>query len=806
MIKNYLRVAFRNLLRNFNYTLINVTGLSIGLTSCILIFLLIRYDLSFDKFNSKYDRIYRIVQNSKSGSGVSHNAAIPYPFPEAFRNDFPDVPLLTQIHVEGESLLNINGEKIKINKVIFADSLFSEVFDFHFLSGNPKVDLGQPGKVFFSKSLAYKILKNKKPGSIKLNNKVELEVAGIVEDAPPTSHIQYSIIVSFPSLTSDFLGGLPLNEWGLSSSGFCYVVLPDQVKAATLESRLRDFVTKYHSKEDASRKTYLLQPLKAIHFDTFYTDTAFATVRESDLMMLGVLGLFILIIACINFVNLATALAVKKSKEVGVRKTLGASRRQLTVYFLTDTLIITFLSLIISLGVVEWLLSWLNKFLERNIHVHLISNLSLTFFLLCLVFFVTLLSGFYPAAVLAKFNPVVVLKNKLSSRERSGVSLRRVLVIFQFMVAQVLIIATLIISNQMHYSRDKSLGFDKEAIVTVQMPENKKELLDNFRSRLETNPDITGLSYAVGAPVSDNNVSTGFRLTSNDTQEPFKVSMKLVDRFFMDTYGLNLKAGRWFTESDEKGADMSLPPKDQHFVYVINEAAMHQLGFQNPEEVIGKSITSGLMDISGQVIGVVEDFHMASFHEKIQPLVFMNFPFFYYYAGIKINPKNLSKTIPFIREKWSELYPDYYFEYEFLDEYWAGLYKQDERTFTLFKILSGVAIFIGCLGLYGLISFVANQKVKEIGIRKVMGASVVNIISSFSREFIILIIIAFALAAPLVWYFMNEWLNGFAYHIGISWLVFLIGLTATLVISLLTVGYRSIRAAMANPVDTLRTE
>lgn len=807
MIRNYILIALRNFLRNKNYTLINILGLSIGITSCIIIFLLISNDLSFDKFHSRYDQIYRVVVESKSSSGLEHGSTTPYPFAKAFRNDFADVPLITQIHSQDEVLMKIGTEKQRIKNVLFADSLFFEVFDFAVLSGNPKVDLGVPGKVFLTKSLADKILKSDEKATLKLDNKIELEVAGIIADPPANSHISFSMVVSMPSLTPDFIG-FPLDRWGMTMSGFTYIVLPKGLQPSNLDDRFKSFVAKYLTADDAARTWFRLQSLMEIHFDEVYTENPGAPSNAdiSDLIVMGLLGVFILAIACVNFVNLATALAIRKSKEIGIRKTLGAKRSQLSAYFLGETFLLTLFSVVISLCVAEWLLRWLNNFLEIRLELNLLSNPMLMGFLILLILVTTVLAGLYPAVILSGFNPLAVLKNKMTAQGSSGATVRKVLVVFQFVIAQVLIMSTLIIADQMNYFKRKPLGFDKDAVINVPIPENKRELMESLRTRLEANQGIQNISFSLGAPTSDNNFSTNYFLTAKGSQELFNVAIKPADRFYLETYGLKLKAGRWFSESDEREANSSKEPEETDFVYIVNESAARRLGFSNPEEIIGKKITTGVYGVNKEVVGVIEDFHTASLHDEIIPVVLMNIPRFYYEAGIKLSPENFKQTIAFIEENWNQLFPEYNFEYEFLDEHLGSLYQHDDRTFTLFKIFACISIFIGCLGLYGLISFMATQKLKEVGIRKVLGASVSSIMILFSKEFVKLIVIAFLMAAPLAWYFMNQWLQGFAYRITISWTVYVIGIVTTLAIALITVSYRSGQAAVSNPAETLRTE
>ena len=807
MIKNYLLITLRNFVRNGNYTVINILGLSIGISCCLIIFLIVSNDLSFDKFHSNYDRIYRVVVDGKTATGVDHGTTTPYPFTKAFRNDFPNVPLITQIHAQEDVLLKVGTDKRRLGNVLFADSLFFEVFDFEVLSGNPSVDLGEPGKVFLTKSLADKLSTGgKSVTSVRIDNKLDLEVVGIVADPPANSHMSFSMVVSMPSLSKDFMG-FPTDSWGVTISGYNYLVLPDNISKEKLEEDFKQFVVKYHTGEDATRRTFKLQALRDIHFDQQYTENpgTSANTDKNDLVVLAVLGVFILSIACVNFINLATALAIKKSKEIGIRKTLGARRSQLAAYFLSETFVLTLFSVVISLCAVEWLLRWLNDFLELSLELNLLTDPMLLTFVILLIVFTTTLAGFYPAIVLSGFNPLAVLKNKITATGSSGAGVRKVLVVFQFMIAQVLIIGTLIIAGQMDYFRQKPLGFNKESVINVPLPENKSDKVQALRTRLEADASIESVSFSLGAPTSGNTFTTGYFLTDKGVQDRRTVQIKPVDLSYLETYGLTMAAGRWFTEAEER---VVLQAKDlwkADYKYILNEAGAKSLGF-SPAEMVGKKITTGINETNAEVIGVVSDFHTASLHENIEPVIMMILPQFYYDIGIKVSTNDFAKTIAVVERNWLELYPEYNFTYEFLDDHLANLYNHDARTFTLFKVFACISIFIGCLGLYGLISFMASQKLKEVGIRKVLGASVTSIMVLFSKEFVKLILIAFVIAAPLAYYFMNQWLEGFAYRISIPWTVFLIGVVSTLVIALITVSYRSAEAARTNPAETLRTE
>jgi putative ABC transport system permease protein len=805
MIKNYLLITFRNFLRNRNYTLINILGLSIGLTACIVIFILIRFDTEFDKLHHQYDRIYRVVRTTTSASGIELSSVTPYPFAAAFLQDFTDVPRLTQIHYHEQAFATLGAEKKKIERIVFADSLFFKVFDFGVKSGNPTIELGQPNKAFLTASLAAKL--NVGVGDrMKLDNVLDLEIVGLLEDVPASSHIQYTMVVSMPSFTKKFFSW-GTTHWGLNSAGFSYLVLPENMTPDKIANRFPDFVKKYYDKEDAENNAYLLQPLSEIHFDTEYTGTPghIPNIDTTNLQVLGIVGFFILAIASINFVNLATALAIKKSKEIGVRKTLGAKRSQLTMYFLFETLVLTIIAVVISLGLVEWLLPWLRNFTGKELHLQLFTDPALSGFLLVLIVITTLLSGFYPGLILSGFDPIAVLKNRISGQGTSGAIVRRALVIVQFVIAQILIIGMLVVSDQMKYFSSKPLGFSHEAIVMVSLPKNDQVILENFRTRLETNSKIKKVSFAIGAPTSDSNMSTGYFLEEQGPSEHHPVQIKTVDRHYKDLYGFEIIEGRWFTESDEKKANDTTLKSGVRYGLIVNEAALRKLGL-SAQEALDRRVHVGINDITAPIVGVTNDFHTSSLRDKIEPVIMLIHPGLYFEAGIAISTEDMPETLDYIQKTWSQLYPDYYFEYDFLDDHLAGLYGNEKRQLVLFRIFSGVSIFIGCLGLLGLVSFMANQKLKEIGVRKVFGASIPTIIRLFSKEFVLLVALAFLFAAPLARFLMQYWLENFEFHVDIHWSVYAVGLLTTLFIALATIAYRATRAAMANPIDSLRAE
>jgi len=805
MLRNYFKTALRSLLRNRSYTFINVAGLTLGLTVCLIIFQLLRYELEFDQIHPNSDRLYRVVRDAKNSSGVEKSTVTPYPFAQAFRNDFPDIPV-TQFHFQYETLMTIGNEKSAATNIAFADSLFFEILGFEALSGNPKVELSQPGKVFITESFLKKI-GGEKVKTIKLGNILELELAGVIKDPVSPSHINVNMVASYGSLAGieEQLVGFPMDQWGLNSAGFSYILLPENQTKEQLEARFPDFVNKYYPKEDADRQSYSLQPLSAIHFDPEYEDNpGTSTISLSILIVLGCIALFILVIACVNFINLSTALSIRKGKEVGVRKTLGAQRSQLALQYLSEAFLLTLIASIISVGIAEIATPLLGQFLEKKLSLSNLHDLTTLGFLSVLILITALFAGAYPALVLSKFNPIDALKSRFSMQQDSSVTLRKTLVVGQFFIAQVLIICTLVVASQIRYFQNKSMGFTKEAVINVPLPANKNETLEALRTRLIA-AGISDVSFALSAPMGDYNFGTGMHRPDINSEEQYTVRIKPVDIHYKDVYGLELLAGRWFYESEEKAAGID-KEEERQYAYILNEHALNALGFNSPEDAIGKHVRIGLNDIEAPVIGVVKDFNTSSLHNDLESVILLNFPSLYYDAGVKIKMDNASAELKTVENVWTQLFPEHLYKYSFLDDYVNKLYREEERIFTIIEIFAGIAIFIGCLGLFGLVSFMATQKVKEVAIRKTLGASTAQIVQLFSKEFIWLVIVAFVLAAPAAWYAMKLWLSEFVYKVDISWIVFAAGILFTLVISFITVGYRSIRAAQANPVNALKSE
>ncbi len=798
MLQNYINIALRNLKRNKAYTLINVLGLSVGIAISIIIFLIVSHEFSYDKFHS--NQIYRVVTNDDENTEhASFNPSVPYPMAATLRSELPDSAKVTGIHYSSEEQVEIGTEKFNVSDIVFADHLFFDVFDFEVISGQPNLALKAPNQVLISEKFANNYFPDQQAlGKIlKLGGVASLEIVGIIKDAPSNSHLQYNLIVSYESFTKEFIGGFPTDIWGVNFSGYCYLQLPSNYKVADVNDRLDVISHKYPEKSDAGKNRYLLQPLEDIHFNQDYSDSTFVAADKNYLLIWIGIGVFILFIACINFINLSTALSVKRSKEVGVRKVLGADRSQLVRQFMGETLLITSFSMVIALGLVEWISLSFSQHFTTPVELDLINNPTQILLLAGIITTVTLLSGLYPSLILGSFKPVEVLKSKLPKLKGSSISLRQGLVVCQFIIAQLLIIGTIVIAQQINFFTNKALGFATDAIITLPVYSQDAEEQNTLKNRLRNYKNIESVSFGLGAPISSNRLGTSFNIDHGNGKIEGNTDIKLADKHFLQTYGLKMKAGEWFN-MNKIGVDTS--------ALIINETAVKTMGFASAEDAIGKTLSVSVNNRTSPIIGVTEDFHNMSLHDNIQPIVFMQLPALYYQAGIKVNTANLEETIAFLEEEWARAFPEFIFEYQFLDEHLQSLYEYEQKTLLLFRLFAGIAILIGCLGLFGLISFTIYQRTKEIGIRKVLGAKIGQLVFLISKEFLLLVTIAFGLTLVPAWYLMQEWLSGFAYKITLEWWHFVLPFVLTIIVTLGTISFRAIKAALMNPVISLRDD
>ena len=801
MLKNYLITAVRNLSRSKGSTLINLSGLTLGVTTSLILFLLVRNQSGFDDFHSKKDRIYRAVYSSDGNQGRNYTAGVPPVFPEAFRMDFPEAEEVIFTSYRGNGAMvtipQTQGAPKKYEEprgVVYIEPGYFNIFDRKVVMGDGLKGLDEPNEAILSKGYAVKYFgKEDAIGEVLSFEGKEYKVSAIVEDSPLNTDLPFDIMLSYITIKKerDEVG------WGgIWSDEHCYFLLKQGANVSEIERRIPDFVKKYYD-QNSDNSSYSMQPLAEVHFDDRYGNYNYKTISIQMLTSLGVIGVFLIITACINFINLVTAESIKRSKEVGIRKTLGSSRGQLIAQFLGESSLITVIAVLLSVGFAQLGLSFLNPFLELHVTMDFIHDTTLWLFLLGVTAVVGILSGLYPSMIVSGFKPIFAIKNQTNNRNSSGFLLRRSLVVLQFFISQFFIIGTIVLVSQMNYFRSKDLGFKKDAIITIPIPENEGSGADGASSRMKTFRDevsrlggIELTSLCRTPPSSGSIQSTDFKIEGKEDR--FGTQLKMADAHYLDLYGLQLVAGSNISESDTAQG------------FLVNEKLASMVGFNNPQDILGKKISSAGQNLP--VVGVVKNFHTMSLHEPIEATILFSRMRRYEALSMKINPINIQQTIKEVQNKWEATYPDYIFSYRFLDEEIKEFYEQEEKMSTLLTVFTSVAIFIGCLGLFGLATFMANQKTKEIGVRKVLGASVESITLIFSKEYVKLIVLGFALAAPVAWYVMNQWLSEFAYKIEIGPSIFLIGLGITFLIALVTVGYRSIRAATVNPVDSLRSE
>ncbi|MCI0750289.1 MAG: ABC transporter permease [Flammeovirgaceae bacterium] len=793
MLKNYLITAFRSLVRQGGTAIVNISGLTLGITASLILFLLISHLLSYDTFHSKRDRIYRVTTSSQTQDGREHfTSGIPSVLPDAFRNDFSEAEEVTFISYRNGGLVQIPRADNELKNfeeesgITFAEPNYFKIFDRSILSGDATKGLDEPNEAIISKKWALKFYQDENPiGKTFLYDKKEYKVSAVMEDYPDNTDFPFELMLSYVTIKKE----TEEHGWGsIWSDEQCYLLLKEGEAAQKLESRIPAFVEKYF-KENWDKRTHQLQPLASLHFDKRYSAYSYRNISKESLWAMGIIAAFLIITACVNFINIATAEAIKRSKEVGIRKTLGSSRWQLMKQFIGETSIVTIISVFISVGLAQMILGFLNSFIQMNIQLDF-GNPDLVIFLISIILIVSLFSGLYPAFILSSYKPALVLKNQISNKNSSGFRLRQSLVVVQFFISQLFIIGTIVLIQQMNYFQNKDLGFDKEAVLRVNFPDTELTIKKSFQNEVLSLTGVDQVSLAYTSPSSGSTSATDFTIENDPTH--YETQIKIGDRNYIKLYGLNLLAGTTQQETDTINQ------------LVVNEAFIKSIGIQDAHEAIGKTVQ--IWDVNAPIVGVVQDFHTQSLENKIEPVALFSNARHYRMAAIKVQPGNIHQSVEAIQQVWHKFFPDRTFDYEFLDQEVAQFYEGEKKMSILLSIFTGMAIFIGCLGLFGLATFMANQKTKEIGVRKVLGASVAGLVMMFSKEFLKLILIGFLLAAPLAWFFMNAWLDGFAYKITLSVWMFAAGVGTTMIIALCTVGYRSFKAATRNPVTSLRYE
>jgi len=806
MLLNYLKIAFRNLRKYRFISFINLFGLTVGLTCCLLITTYIINELSYDKYHSKADRVYRvsrIFSSAETGIVNLHLGSVAPPFGPLLQNDFKEIEAVTRLLDASPQPVNYGEKKFNERHLFFADEHLFRVFDVKVLKGNTATALKDPYSVMMTEEVARKYFGNEDPinKTIKLNNQLPLKVTGIYQAFPANSHMHPAMMVSFNTLKDSSVYGEERLRTAWNNNAFLtYMLLEPGALPRKLEAQFPAFIDRHMTGEGDHPSTWTslqLQKLTDIHLHSHLDYEAEENGDIKRVYVFSAIALFILMIACINYMNLSTARSALRAREIGIRKVVGAMRRELIAQFLSESILITFISLILAIALTFLTLPWLNELSDQQLSVKTLLQWPVLLTLLLVPVVVGLLSGIYPALFISSFQPVKVLKG-LFKVGGGNISFRKVLVTVQFTISIILIISTAVVFRQLQYMQQKSLGFDRTHIVTMNYNNALDDRFESFRNELLRSSRVKDITRSSRIPTGRLLDASGTSIDRGDSTIPVSADIKNVwaDEDFLATYGIKVAAGRNF--SREYRTDTSN--------YLLNEAAVKALGFKSNEDVIGKNIVYG--GRRGQVVGVINDFHFESMHQKIIPLLLLmpTNPGVYGRISVKLAGNNLPAGLAAIEKAWNRFLPDAPFEYTFLDENFDKLYKSEQRQGKLFTAFATIAIFIACLGLFGLSAFAITQRIKEIGIRKVLGASTGSIVGLLSKDFLKLVIIAAAIAFPVAWFTMNNWLQDFAYRTSIQWWIFLVALLIAGVVALATISIQAVKAALSNPIKNLRTE
>ena len=808
MFKNYFKIAWRHLKRNELYTFVNIVGLTVGVVSCILIGLYITRELSYDKFNKNADRIVRVTMDYSDAGTVTKIAVTGTKVGPQFKRTFPSVQSFCRTERASQVVAG-NDKLFEEKNFLYADSAFFQMFSFKLLQGNVNTSLDAPYKVVLTQSTSKKYFGNENAvGKIlRINNKIDYQVTGIVADAPGNSQIKFNFVASFASLNVS-----KTEEWW-TANYVTYLLLYQSSQINSLQKEITAYMNSELIREEAlgdgskssDYLTYHIEPLKKVHLYSSLEGLE-PNGNITYIYILGIVAFLILLIACINYTNLAIAQSVRRSAEIGIRKVFGANKWQLFYQFISESAVLTFAALLFGLLISIELLPLFNTISGKSIVAGMLLKPMPIGVMLVLGIFVTIFAGGYPAIILSNSKLINILKSGFHITS-AGSALRKMLIIFQFVISIFLIATTFIILQQLSFIQHKNLGYDKDHVIVLPVDQQIRNHYVDIKSVMKLYSQIKSVSGGYETPVF---VQWGDGITTengsqmrriNNEKTKISVTAMPVELDFTKTLGMQIIAGNDFTRTDLL-QDTTDNFKNFHYTFILNETAVKDLGW-TPDEAIGKTIYKGK---PGIVKGVVKDFHFASLHQPIGPLVIYLDTTYIHYMFVKISGKDIPATIQFLKTVWKERFPQRPFEYHFLDDDYNHLYITEQRIAKLFVVFSTIAILLACLGLFALTAFTTIQRTKEIGIRKVLGASVSSIAGMLSIDFLKLVVIASIIAFPLTWWAMNKWLQSFAYRINISWWVFVIAGLAAILIALITVSYQSIKAAIANPVNSLRSE
>jgi len=807
MIKNYLKTAVRNLFKHKGYTFINILGLAIGMTACLLILLFVRHELSYDGYHQNSDRIYRVAMAARWGGRDFDIAVVPAATAKTMVTDFPEVEDAVRFRQRGDYIVQYKDQSFREEKIVFTDTTFFKLFSIPLLQGDADSALTDPYSIVLSRKTAQKYFRDEDPlgKTLKLDIRYDCKVTGIFEEIPDNAHFHFDILLSMESIeeSRDL-------SWG-SQNFQTYILLRQDADPSALEAKFPEMLEKYmwpqfaqilgitvdeiHKSTDMWAKFYL-QPLKSIHL---HSDLLGELGPNNDIRYIYIfsaIALFILIIASINFMNLSTARAAGRAKEVGLRKVLGSQRRQLIIQYLMESTFLSFISIIFAIGIVVLALPAFNQLSGKSLEISTIFLQRMPFYLILLAVLTGFLAGSYPSFFISAFQPIQVLRGKMKIGVKSGM-MRSALVVFQFTTSIILIIGTMVVFKQLRYIQNKNLGFNKEQVLILDNAYLLEKQAKTFKEKMKTYPQILNASISGYLPVPSMRSNDGiFPEGKRNDEHSTSFQNWNVDYDYLETMGMKLVEGRFFSQefsTDDQAA-------------VINQSVAKQFSWPDP---VGRRL-GRIINQKGDiklytVIGVMEDFHFESLRENIGPLVMFldesrgNISF-------RLKTQDVSSVIDLLEQQWKQFLPNQPFEYSFLDERFEQMYQSEHKIGKIFTVFASLAIFIGCLGLFGLAAFTAEQRTKEIGIRKVLGATSPRIIRLLLKEFVILVGIANLIAWPVAYLVMNRWLTDFAYRISPHILIFIFAGILTLVVALLTVSFQAVKAALADPIRSLRYE
>lgn len=794
MFRNYFKVALRHLQKNKLYAFVNMLGLAIGIASCLLIGIYIWHELSFDRFHKNADRIARVTWQYNFGNAETKTATTGTKVGPEFQRQFPEVQAYARL-LKYPRVVSVGNVMFEEKNFLYADSAFFSMFSFPLLKGDAGTVLQGPDKIVFSRSAAKKYFGNEDPvgKTIKVAGNKDFLVTGIAEDAPDNSQIRFDFVATFSSLNA-----AKEEKWN-EANYLTFLLLRDKSSFPAVQKKIDAFIQKIGKDEmqltGSQFMSYHLEPLTTVHLHSDL-DGFEPNNNMLYIYIMAIVAVLILLIACVNYTNLSTAQAARRSAEISMRKVMGAGKGQVFGQFIAESLLLTLIAVVFALVIAAILLPFFNQLSGKAFGAAIFFRPTLLAAALVGAVVIAFAAGAYPALILSGTKLISVLKAGFSFT--GSATMRKSLIVFQFVISIFLIIATIVILQQLSFIRNKDLGYNKEQVVVLPVDRKISEQYDEMKNALAGNNGVLSVAGAYEAPT---HIGWGDGITTKDGRE-VTVNALPVDENFVKTLGLKIIAGSDYTQSDVLQFDTSNNGENLRYTFMVNEAALKALGW-SPEEAIGKTITKGN---DGVIKAVVKDFHFRSMHEPIKPLlIFLDKRL----AGsffVKLSGRNVTATLKALEKTWKERVPHRPFEYHFLDEDYAELYKAEQRTANVFTGFSSLAILLACLGLFALTAYTMVQRTKEIGIRKVMGASLADILALVSKDFLFLILLALLIASPVAYFVASKWLESFAYRINLQWWVFLVAGLATLLIAFLTISLQSIKTALANPVKSLRTE